>query len=247
MLRSLLFSTALVAVATTAYAADLPARAPAPYPAPVFTWTGFYVGVNGGYAGDKFRYPFSGDIGGTLFAGSASLNSSGFLGGAQIGYNWQFANGIVGGVEADYAFSNVEGKLSLGAAATGLNGSINAGSKLSGLGSVRARVGYGWDRALFFVTGGWAYGRVKSSLNAEANVLGGFSLSTSDNLNGWALGAGVEYALTNNISIKTEYLYVDLGNSTLYSRDYRPNLAASAKLDVETKLHVVRAGVNYRF
>lgn len=239
MLKRILLSTTLISLAGAALAADLPSRvaAPAPYlPAPVFSWTGLYVGLNAGFGGDKFRYPFG--LGG--ISGEASLNSSGPLGGAQIGYNWQMGNGFVLGAEADYAFSNIRGKIGV-AGTDGINTlSADIGSKLTQLGTVRARVGYGWDRALFYVTGGWAYGRVESELNASANGSSLINISKTVNQNGWTVGAGVEYAFTNNISLKTEYLYVDLGKDTLYADRV-------ANLSVDSRLHLVRAGVNYRF
>jgi outer membrane immunogenic protein len=230
-----------------ALAADIPARGPAIAPAPVifapaFTWSGFYVGVNAGHAGDKFRYPFGGDIGNTPYSGSASVTSSGFIGGGQIGYNYAFGGGFMLGVEADYQFANVDGSLNL-ALNNPISAAIEGGSELTSFGTVRGRIGYGWDRALIYATGGWAYGRVKSSGSIE---FGGFSggLSRSQSANGWTLGAGMEYALTNNLSFKTEYLYVDLGDKTLYAADYR---FATARLDVDTRFHVVRAGLNWRF
>ena len=244
---------ALAMSAAGAMAADLPVRSTAPAPifvAPIFTWTGFYVGLNAGYAGNQFNYPFNGQIYGEPYSGSANINSSGFLGGAQVGYNWQFGNGFVMGVEADYAWANVEGRVGLGAGILGSGASIAAGSELTSLGTVRARLGYGWDRTLLYVTGGWAYGRVESTIDAGFNGDSDrFGLARDVNKSGWTLGAGVEYAITNNLSIKTEYMYVDLGDKNLYSRDYTygGSTVATARLDVETKVHVVRAGLNYRF
>jgi outer membrane immunogenic protein len=237
-----LASVAAVALSTGALAADLPMRGAAPAPvyaaAPIFTWTGLYVGVNGGYAGDKFDYPFSTPVLGGI-AGSASINSSGFTAGGTIGYNWQFGGGWVVGIEGDYNWANVEGKLNAGI--NGL-GNIEAGSELTSFGTARLRLGYGFDRALVYVTGGYAYGRTKSSLVANFGG-GGFGISSSDSNSGWTVGAGMEYALTNNVSFKTEYLYVDLGDQNLITTGAPLNF----RLDVETKAHVVRAGINYRF
>ena len=244
---------ALALSAAGAMAADLPVRSAAPAPvfvAPIFTWTGFYVGLNAGYAGDQFNYPFNGSIYDEPYSGSANINSSGFLGGAQIGYNWQFGNGFVLGVEADYAWANVEGRVGLGASIGDFGASLAAGSELTSLGTLRARVGYGWDRALFYVTGGWAWGRVENTLSIGlGSNFDSFGLERDVNKSGWTLGAGVEYAFTNNLSFKTEYLYVDLGDKNLYSQNYTYDgrTYATARLDVETKVHVVRAGLNYRF
>lgn len=246
--KVLLSSVAIAAFAAPVLAADLPARAPAPapvYAAPVFSWTGFYVGVNGGYAGDKFRYPFGGDIRGRPYAGKATVNSSGFLGGVTAGYNYQFARNWVVGIEADYDWGNVEGKVGLTAAVGPFAAGLKAGSQLDNLGTVRARLGYSFDRALVYATGGWAYGQVKSSLTAGIVGVGGIGLSKTVDANGWTVGAGIEYALTNNFSLKTEYLYVDLGKDNLYTADY--GRLGSARLDVDTRAHIVRAGLNYRF
>ncbi|MDF2117802.1 porin family protein [Roseiarcaceae bacterium H3SJ34-1] len=226
-LAALLGTTALAA------AADLPSRgyAPAPvYAAPIFTWTGFYIGVNAGYAGDKYEYPFAG----FGIAGSAKLNSSGFIGGGQIGYNYQFAgSAIVVGLEADLQYTNIEGKLSL---AVPPFLALTAGSQMDYLGTVRARLGYAFmDRALLYVTGGYAYGKVKSSIN-----INGFGLGTSSTNGGWTAGVGLEYALTPNWSFKTEYLYADLGNKNIIT-------VPGFSLGVKSTAHIVRAGLNYRF
>jgi len=260
-----------------AFAADLPVRAPAPAPvvfAPIFTWTGFYVGVNAGYAGDKFKYPYSGTVdigrGGLMpvtngsydngkgfafdYAGTPSITSSGGLFGAQIGYNWQFNGGFVIGVEADYQWSNIEGKLNINGAIPGLgSASLTAGSEITSFGTVRARLGYGWDRALLYVTGGWAYGRIKSGGSLQLCEDGydcwGGALSKRTSANGWTVGAGLEYALTDNLSFKTEYLFVDFGDKTLYAANYDLGKfgSATANLKVDSRIHVVRAGLNYRF
>jgi outer membrane immunogenic protein len=252
-IRSLALGSAAAFALLTggAFAADLPVRTAAPAPvvfAPIFSWTGFYVGVNGGYAGDKFEYPFSGAFRGTPFSGNPSVTSSGFLFGGQIGYNYQFANRFVVGLEADYQWSNIEGNVSINAAIPGFGAAVNAGSEVTSFGTVRARLGYGWDRALLYVTGGWAYGKVDSGgALALAGGGGGFAaaISRGTTHNGWTAGLGIEYALTNNISFKTEYLFVDLGDKTLYSADYGGG--SFARLDVDTRFHVVRAGLNYRF
>jgi len=161
----------LALMVSGAFAADLPVRAPAPAPivyAPLFTWTGLYVGVNAGYAGDKFQYPYSGTVDyeicnspcstyGFDYAGRPSITSSGGLFGAQIGYNWQFNGGFVIGVEADYQWSNIEGRVNINGAISDFgSASLTAGSEITSFGTVRARLGYGWDRALLYVTGGWA-------------------------------------------------------------------------------------------
>jgi outer membrane immunogenic protein len=241
MKKASLALAALLGTTALAAAADLPSRnyAPAPvYAAPIFTWTGFYVGVNAGYAGDRFEYPFAAP--GVPLVGSAKLNSSGFIGGGQIGYNYQFAGSWVVGLEADLQYTNIEGKLEANAAGGGFGIGLTAGSQIDYLGTVRARLGYSlFDRALVYVTGGYAYGRVKSELGVNLGG-GGLGVSISNNNSGWTAGAGVEYALTPNWSFKTEYLYVDLGNKNLFA-------APGFGISVKSTAHIVRAGLNYRF
>jgi outer membrane immunogenic protein len=246
----------LMGASAGALAADLPARAAAPAPlapAPVFTWTGFYVGLNAGMAGNEFRYPFGGCIGcgdeSVSYDGRARMNANGFLGGAQIGYNWAFGNGFLVGVEADYAFANIDGRLNLDAALGVDTDSISLGAGIGGeltsLGTVRARLGWAaFDRTLLYVTGGWAWGRMKNQITLALDGTEEFSFNRNVNMSGWTLGAGLEYAVTPNMSLKTEYLYVDLGDKTIYSRDYG---FATANLKVDTRLHVLRAGLNWRF
>jgi outer membrane immunogenic protein len=258
MLRTILISglaTALLGGA--AFAADLPTKKAAPVfvpPPPVVSWTGFYIGVNGGYAGDQFKYPFSGYYGELISgSGSASLTSSGFLGGLQAGYNWQLAPSWVIGAEADIDGASITGKVNLGVAGLfeddSVSGSATAKSVQNYLGTVRARIGYlVTDRFLMFATGGLAYGDAKSSVSAQASFdgdsYGPYSYSKTTTHVGWTLGAGVEYKIDKNWSFKTEYLYVDLGSQTLLSGsggDY------AYSLKVHPTDNIVRAGLNYTF
>lgn len=180
----------LALIASAAVAADLPRRtapvAPAFTAAPVFTWTGFYAGVNAGYGFGKPKG-----------AGSGIWdNTDGFVGGGQIGYNQQF-NQFVLGIETDLQGTGMSGKQS----GTGVAGDK---SRIPYFGTVRARAGYAIDRFMPYVTGGFAYGG-SHVVNA--------AVGKSDNVNyGWTIGGGVEYAFTNNITAKVEGLYVDLAD-----------------------------------
>ncbi|HRE20671.1 MAG TPA: porin family protein [Rhabdaerophilum sp.] len=177
-------------LASAAVAADLPRKtapvAPAFRAAPIFTWTGFYAGVNAGYG---FGRPTG--------AGSGIWeNTNGFVGGGQIGYNHQF-NQFVVGLETDLQGSWMSGKQS-GVGAAGDK------SRIPYFGTVRARAGFAIDRFMPYVTGGFAYG---GSHVVEAGV------GKTNNVNyGWVVGGGVEYAFTNNITAKVEGLYVDLAD-----------------------------------
>ncbi|HUC50647.1 MAG TPA: outer membrane beta-barrel protein [Xanthobacteraceae bacterium] len=233
----LLATTAVIALTSTAvHAADLAAKAympPPPPPAP--SWTGFYLGINGGFGGDRNQYPFT--VGGV--SGTSSLNSSGFFGGGQIGYNWQFAPAWVAGVEGDIDAADIQGM-----ASTTLPGaSSSIGTRLDWFGTVRGRIGYlVTPNTLFYGTGGWAYGHTTSSASAAVTGLAA-GASVGKDMNGWTAGAGLEYALTPWMSFKTEYLFVDLGSATLSS-----GVAAGVpfSLTEKTTAHTVRAGINVK-
>ena len=207
---SLAAALSVLALGSAAVAADLPRRATAaaPYvaPVPVFTWTGFYAGVNPGYGWGSQK-------------GTADANY-GSLDGAQVGgtagYNYQMGQ-IVLGMESDLDWSN----------AKNTNGAFV--SKQTSIGTVRGRVGYAVDRVLLFTTGGYAGGNVERTVGAA---------SASDWHNGYALGGGMEYAITNNVSAKAEYLYTDLS-----SKSDTASLPSRAGVTQNT----VRMGVNYRF
>jgi outer membrane immunogenic protein len=183
MKKILLSSVALLGLATGAMAADLPSRrAPAPIIAavPVFTWTGFYVGVNAGYgwnANDSIT------VGGVRFDLD---DEGGFVGGAQAGYNYQIGSFVVG-LEGDIQYADFGGDDRFDFDDDGiLDDDFN---NSDWFGTVRARAGVAFDRALIYATGGFAF---------------------ADDATGWTVGGGLEYAFTNNLSAKIEGLYVNL-------------------------------------
>src|SRR5579871_6636880 len=258
----------VVAGAVSAQAADLPTRKEAPAPVfvpPPFTWTGFYVGLNAGgiWSTSKEQatfyaagFPFLTQS----FGGNLGSGESGFLGGAQAGYNWQ-AGAAVFGVETDWDWTSLKKDHSnIGATFVDLNGlndflTTNGEVKMDWLGTTRARVGFVAtpdNRLMFYGTGGVAYAGGKANLNVfDARNGWYWSGEKSDTRFGWTIGAGVEYAVTNNITIKGEYLYYNLGSTNAVTV---PNVAAStfvpgsygtAKVTYEGS--VFRAGVNYKF
>jgi outer membrane immunogenic protein len=227
-------TTALMfAGAQAASAADLPMRPAykAPFVAPAWSWTGFYVGVHAGYGGDQFSYPFN-VVG---VPGEAQLNSSGGLAGGQIGYNWQTGNFVLG-AEADAAWSDITGRVSANAAGLALS----AGSKLEWFGTVRGRAGYAVDRFMVYATGGLAYGDTRTTASVTAPVLGTAAFAQTNRKVGWTVGGGFEYALWNNVSIKTEYLYLDLGTDAVFT-------SPAFSISEHTTAHTLKAGVNWRF
>ena len=211
-----LLSISLAALALTAgaaSAADLPNRkqAPAPYvAAPSYNWSGSYIGINAGYGFGSFSGA----------AGSQFKNPSNFVGGGQIGFNQQLANKVVVGVEGDFDYSGLQGK----ATSTGTAGSK---ARLDTLGTVRGRLGYAMDRVMPYITAGYAGGNEKITIPGSNNSSGW--------RNGYAVGAGIDYALTNNVSARVEGLYVSLENKN------------TAVGKVGNDLGIVRTALNYKF
>jgi outer membrane immunogenic protein len=228
MKKCLLAAVALLGVATSASAADLGARgynqAPA-YAAPIYTWTGFYLGAH---------------IGGA-FSGSNSFNGlalsdydARLLGGVQAGADWQFAGNFVVGAEGQYSWL---GK-------NNLNAVFPAGFVYSNnqraLASITARLGYAFGSALVYVKGGYAWSDNNETLTF-AGVPVAFVLDSSHS-NGWTLGGGVEYMFAPNWSAKAEYQYYNFGDSRF--------LAPAALVPFGTfhnDEHTLKLGVNYRF
>lgn len=241
MKRTLLSLATVGAIAlgvSTAHAADL---APMPMykapmlPPPAYSWTGFYVGANGGFGGNKFDYPAT--VGG--LSGTSSLTSSGFLGGGQVGYNWQLSPLWVVGLETDFDGSNIASN----ASASTAFGGASAGTTIDWFGTVRGRVGaLVTPNALLYATGGWAYGHTTTT--ASAALLGvGAATSIGNNQSGWTVGGGLEYALNSWLSFKTEYLYLDLGTATLVSGTAG---AVPFSLGEKATAHTVKAGFNIK-
>ncbi|MFS8036999.1 outer membrane protein [Xanthobacter sp. AM11] len=234
MKRFLLATVALAALSAPAAAADLATKYPVKAVAvPVFSWTGFYIGANVGYGGDSFTYDV--DYFGLPVA-AASITSSGFFVGGQIGYNYQFANNVVLGLETDLQWSDISGTVD--ASVLGLP-VLSAGSSVDYFGTIRARLGYAIDRFLPYITGGVAYGKT----GTDVSVLGVPLFSESSTSWGWTIGAGGEFAITNNWTFKAEYLYVDLGSSDVDATLVAPGVV----IGNDSKFHTFKAGVNYKF
>lgn len=209
-----------VMLAPSAMAADLPAISsePAVYsPAPVFTWDGFYVGANVGYGWGRGRL--------TNGAVTGTGNYDGFLGGLQAGYNVQFSSNLVVGLETDMQLSGVDHNEDVGPFSTN--------AKIDWFGTTRARLGYAAGRFMPYITGGVAYGHHKFKVSLAGTQIA----SESKNQVGWTLGAGVEAALTQHVSMKAEYLYVDFNRKTYPAAGFR----------ADENMHVGRIGLNYRF
>ena len=229
-MKKILTAALLASVATSAFAADLPTRkgpppAPVSYAPPPFSWTGFYVGVNGGFG--------TSDVRGNAFLGGGSAFGSpnGGLVGGTVGYNYQIGQFVLG-AEASLDWAD------LSKSRTFADGSTD-NLKVDSLGNVLARAGWAWDRTLFYVAGGYAGGDVHAG--AFNDTVTGLSYSgNSAWQSGYAVGGGIEYAITNNISVKGEYLFSQLDGKTYYAGS--PD-AVKAGLDINT----FKLGVNYKF
>lgn len=208
-------ATLFALAATTASAADLPqkyTKAPAYTPPVGYNWTGLYLGVNAGWGWTR-----GGDFG----------DANGFVGGGQIGYNWQPAGSpLVLGIEADIQGADIDNSAT--AAGVTVTGRMNA------FGTVRGRIGYAWDRFMLYGTGGWAY--TKTNLSATNGVV---TVSDSDWSSGYALGGGLEWAAWDRWSVKAEYLYLHSGDVNL--------TLAGAPINGQYNVNILRAGLNYRF
>ena len=234
------FAAALMlgASSTAVMAADLPSRkvAPAPvYVAPVFTWTGFYVGLQAGGVWDKVsiannnQFLFATPVFPGLATGAWWLNNtgattrSGFVGGGHIGYNWQI-NSFLLGAEGDLEGASVYG------------GSLRA--------SLRGRLGFALDRALIYATGGVAFAERSGN---NTNGLWGWNWggNTSSSQVGWTVGGGVEYAFTPNWSAGLEYRYTDYGTNN--NNNNWGWLLGNVGSNLRVTENAVRARISYHF
>jgi outer membrane immunogenic protein len=271
---SLALGFALAAItAGPTLAADLPThKAPPPEPPPACLWCGFYLGGNVGDAwgssaitsNSGFPAPpfIPGDVAALSAAESRSVSSTGFIGGAQAGYNFQ--NGpLVWGVEGDFDYLGLRGsKNGAGPIPSTLPGglvgpptaffSTATSVSTNWLFTARPRVGWAVDTWLFYVTGGLAVGQENFSQTPTVLAPFGSQNNFSATRVGYAVGAGVEYALSRQWSLKGEYLYVDLGKSGASSSTLTPALPAgfgtfNGSSAVALTANIGRVGLNYHF
>jgi len=226
MKKLLLSGVALFAMMSVASAADLAARhytkAPAAPVSPIYNWTGFYVGVHGGYGwSDEVTTGITGV--GTVTTSSSDLK--GGFGGGQIGYNWQLAPSWIWGIEADAAGASIKYSETI-------VGFGSAESKIRALGSVTGRLGYAVNNALFYAKGGWGW----ADNRVSATIVGVGSASDSQFHSGWTVGGGLEYGFAPAWSAKVEYQYYDFGHETYFNG-----------LELGAKIHTIKGGINYHF
>jgi outer membrane immunogenic protein len=263
-MRKIVFAGTLLGVsllAAPAIAADLrPMAAKAPPMAAFvpYSWTGFYFGFNAGYGFSDDNEIETRGIDGVNITNVAlglrprtvTSEQEGFIGGVQLGYNWQF-NNIVFGLETDIQYTDFRDRFDV---FTGVAGVLRNEFRqdLDFLGTFRGRLGLAFDRALLYVTGGLAYGGADNEVifrnAAGATVFAG----TNDDIRvGYAVGGGFEYAFTNNISFKAEYLYYDLGDEDVTVGVQAPFTAGAVGAgyisNFEHRGHIIRGGINFKF
>jgi outer membrane immunogenic protein len=259
MKRSLLASVALLgAISSVAMAADLPPpmapppRAPAVYypPPPIYNWTGFYIGGNLGAAFTNGS--FSDTLGSTF----SSSNTTSFIGGGQVGVNYEFWGGVVIGAEAmfDWLSNNqntVTASLIPGAAA-GTTAAATLNNRW--LTTATGKLGYAWNTVLLYGKGGGAWVGASNSgatLSSPIPAINGSVLPVSGPSSqfGWTAGLGVEWAFAGNWSARAEYDYIGLQNQT-YTVTGIPLLAGVTNDSVSSSnrnIQMITAGLNYKF
>ncbi len=215
-------------IAVSAQAADLPSSKMSPA-APIFlayNWTGFYVGLQGGYQWGRNRHTIAGAV-----VDGVSYDPKGWMFGGHVGYNVQ-VNQLVFGFEGDVEWTNTRAT----GAYPGAAAPFSHRTRIDWQGSLRGRFGFAFDRALIYLTGGAAFANIKHNINSAPNI------NYSDTRFGWTIGAGLEYALTNNITARGEYRYTDYGRSS-------NTVAVPAALSFRDRVstHAVRLGVSYKF
>jgi len=232
-----------------AAAADLRAKAPiytkAP-PAPVyFNWNGFYIGGNGGYSFGKADTTVTGLTPAVLVPVNIGVSPQGWLGGGQIGYNWQGAGSPwVFGLETDF---QATGETDTGTCtAPTCVPDARVKNSYPYFGTFRGRIGWDPSQWLFYVTGGLAYADIRRGVGQ----LGVVSFQETIWRIGFAIGGGVEYAFDSHWSVKAEFLYIDYGTGSVTIAASGP-LGAAPLGPVTLSTHwtddVARGGINYRF
>jgi len=221
---SLLAAAGLLLGAEAASAADLGRpvyKAPPPAVVAAYNWSGFYIG---GHLGGAWSSEEVTDFG-AVPALTGSPDPDGFIGGAQVGFNWQ-ADRWVFGIEGDWSASGVDGAATLDGPFT---------SETSWYATLTGRIGYAWDNWMWYVKGGAAWADIEYGYNTFGTV--------SDTRVGWTVGTGIEWALAPQWSAKLEYNYLDFGKDTYTFTD----AIGPFTVDADTQVHMVKAGINYRF
>ena len=228
-------------IGTPAFAADMVVKAPPPRPAPapVYSWTGWYVGAHIGYGWD--REDPSVVICRCVVDPPVPFDAKDILGGLQAGFNYQF-NALVVGVEGDFAWTGIKGTTTW----------IEEGdphtlsTDIKWLATAAGRVGYAFDRALLFVKGGGAWEDVDYNHTHTMLAVPGLvhSLSGNATRSGWLIGVGFEYAFWQNVSAKIEFDHIDFGSKDITTSDAAGDFVI---FNIGQRLNILKTGINYKF
>jgi outer membrane immunogenic protein len=196
-----------------------------------YSWSGFYLGVNGGYGWGNSDWTFPGT------ADTLAFKETGAMAGGQVGLNWQFAKSMVAGVEGTVDWANLGGKATCPAGDSTCKTQFNATADISG------RLGFAFNRFMIYGKGGVAFADMKhlntSLVDTSMSVSSGYDVKT-----GYLVGGGLEYAITDHISWKLEYNYSNFGSS-----NYTLNNAAggASPITEDQSISAVKAGLNFKF
>lgn len=246
-----LTAAAVIALAGSASAADMPVKA-LPPPPPPLTWNGFYIGSETGWGWSKATWTSDFNCAVGALCDSISRNMDGWVAGVQGGYRWQF-NSFVVGIEASIAAADIKGTQSGQACTTGVGGCPAFGNtpsyqtRVSGQGTATLQGGYTFDKSLVYVKGGWAGANV---VRNDTAFIGATKFTTGDLsqhvTNGYTVGVGWEYALTQNVSFAVEYDYLHLPVTALTTNAIL-GAFSTTQTAVTLNVHEVMFRTNYRF
>jgi len=255
MIRSIVLSAVgCIALVSPALAADIytggPSYKDVPAYVPVSTWTGFYLGVNGGYGG------YSGlglrETTFSIAAPSVPINNvigatdiSGGFGGGQVGYNFQAGN-FVYGIEADIEGSGIRGRGAQASITPGVGFGGTSSIDVNYFGTVRGRIGYSLGSTLLYATGGFAYGGLDTTYTYNDTFGTRGRVSDNSTRTGWTAGAGIEVKLSPSWTLKGEYQFIDLEPNSVAGPLTLP-LGYDLRGKSELEFNTVRVGVNYLF
>ena len=259
MKSSTLAALSILLASSTAFAADLrPAPVPVKAaPVAVFDWSGFYLGFNagGGWGTNETTansITFKGQAVNLNELAAANNSLNGVIAGGQVGYQYQFAGiPIVVGLEGDFDWSGIEGK---GPCAQSVLVNCSETDKLKWTADLTGRAGYAFGPFLPYFKGGIAWGDWSHDARVPVGNLNGGNDFIDGSLDkvrtGWLLGAGLEYGITDHISAKLEYNFLDFGSTSENVSFSGPSLGGqtgSINASFKDQVHVFKGGVNYRF